>query len=813
MRRLRFWLRWSLRDLRQRWVLVLTLALVVALATGVAAGLGSMETWRIRSNDTSFALLHMHDLRVSLTAEGSVEEGALAAAATAIPERELIAATQERLITPTQVEASVPSGSVLVPGKLVGVPLAGADSSIDTRFVQKGRDLRPSDTGHAIAVVEGNFGEHHGVTIPSDVQLAGGERVRVVGQALQPEQFIVTRPGADFGAEAGYAVLYTSLTTAQSLSGRENQVNELVLTLEPGAAPAVVEAELRETLAERLPDVGVTFTRRADEDAHRVLYEDARNDQQMVDIFAWLLLAGAAFASFNLVTRVVESQRREIGIGMALGVAPARLAVRPLFFAAEISLLGVVAGIGIGLVFNQVFRGALEDLLSLPVWETPLLPGVYVRAAVLGFAVPLLAATYPVARAVRVRPVEAIRVGSLTAAGVGLAPLLERLRLPGSTLAKMPFRNVARTPRRTLMSLLGVAAVITILVALAGVFDSFNRALDASRDEALHGNPQRMTATLARAEPVTGRVVQGIAGSPTVAAAAPTLVLPVTLRSGDTAFDATVQLLDPASDVWRPRITSGDFVPTSDGIVLAHEAAEDLGLHVADTVTLAHPVRTGPTSFRTATSKVEIVALHASPLRGLAYMASGQAERFGLPGAANTVELSPAGSEEALTRALLAIPGVAFVESGSAVPDAVRSYMDEFLAILRITETVTLLLAVLIAFNTMSVATEERRREHATMLAFGTPPGSILRSAVVESVLIGTLGTIVGLGFGLAILGWIVNVTAGDVAPELGLDVTLSIGSLAVVAAVGIVAVGLSPLLGARRLRHMDIPATLRVVE
>ena len=123
---------------------------------------------------------------------------------------------------------------------------------------------------------------------------------------------------------------------------------------------------------------------------------------------------------------------------MALGVAPAKLAIRPLLFAAEISLLGVVAGVGVGLVFNQVFRGALEDLLALPVWETPLIPGVYARAAALGFAVPLLAAAYPVARAVRVRPVEAIRVGSLTAAGAGLAPLLERLRLPGSSLAKMP---------------------------------------------------------------------------------------------------------------------------------------------------------------------------------------------------------------------------------------------------------------------------------------------------------------------------------------------------------------------------------------
>ncbi|MGE5689758.1 MAG: ABC transporter permease [Pseudomonadota bacterium] len=812
MGRLRFWLRWSLRDLRQRWLLVLTLALVVALATGVSAGLGSMETWRLRSNDASFARLHMHDLRVSLAAEGSVRAGALAAAATAIPHSRLIAGTQERLIIPTQVDVAVPGGGVLVPGKIVGVPLAGAGSAIDSRFAQKGRDLRPSDAGNAVAVVEGNFGDYHGLPIPVDARIAGGRRLRLVGQVLQPEQFLVTRPGADFGAESGYAVLYTSLATAQSLGGRTGQVNELVLALRPHADPALVEAELRRTFAERLPAVGVTFTRRADEDVHRILYDDARSDQQMVDIFAWLLLAGAAFASFNLVTRVVESQRREVGIGMALGVSPARLAIRPLLFAAEISLLGVVAGIGIGLAFNQIFRGSLQELLALPIWTTPLLPGVYARAAALGLAVPLLAAAYPVARAVRVRPVDAIRIGSLTAGGAGLAPLLERLRLPGSSLAKMPVRNLARTPRRTLTSLLGIAAVITILVALAGVFDSFNRALAASHDEALHGNRQRMTATLATIVPSTGPTVRAIVDSPAVAAAEPTLVLPVTLRSGNTAFDAMLQALDPANAVWRPRITSGEFT-SGGGIVLAGQAAEDLGLHVGDRVTIAHPVRTGPTTFRTATSEVEIVALHGNPLRGLAYMSSRQAGRFGLAGATNTVELRPRGTPEALTRALLAIPGVASVESGSAVPDAMRSYMDEFLAILRITQTVTLLLAVLIAFNTMSIATEERRREHATMLAFGVRPRSILRNAVVESALIGTLGTIVGLAFGLAMLGWIVNVTSADIYPELGIPVSLSPASVATAAAVGIVAVGLSPLLGARRLRRTNIPATLRVVE
>ena len=70
MSRARLWLRWSRRDLRARWLLVLTIALVIGIGTGMFTGLGSLETWRTRSNDESYARLNAHDVRVTL-AEGS----------------------------------------------------------------------------------------------------------------------------------------------------------------------------------------------------------------------------------------------------------------------------------------------------------------------------------------------------------------------------------------------------------------------------------------------------------------------------------------------------------------------------------------------------------------------------------------------------------------------------------------------------------------------------------------------------------------------------------------------------------------------
>jgi putative ABC transport system permease protein len=159
------------------------------------------------------------------------------------------------------------------------------------------------------------------------------------------------------------------------------------------------------------------------------------------------------------------------------------------------------------------------------------------------------------------------------------------------------------------------------------------------------------------------------------------------------------------------------------------------------------------------------------------------------------------------------VPGVASVEPAAAIPDALRGYMDDFLGILRVTQAITLLLALLIAFNTSSIASDERRREHATMFAFGIPTRRVLIATVAESTIIGILGTIGGLGLGLLVLTWLMTTVTADVFPDLGTVISLAPGTIATAALLGIVAVGVAPLLGIRRLRHLDIPSTLRVAE
>ena len=89
--------------------------------------------------------------------------------------------------------------------------------------------------------------------------------------------------------------------------------------------------EIEATFAAGLPDIGVTVMTAADDLTYTLVYEDIDNDQRFWNALSALVLFAAALAAFNLINRIVEAQRREIGIGMALatiGIAIPRRAAR-----------------------------------------------------------------------------------------------------------------------------------------------------------------------------------------------------------------------------------------------------------------------------------------------------------------------------------------------------------------------------------------------------------------------------------------------------------------------------------------------------
>jgi putative ABC transport system permease protein len=813
MKQLLFWLRWSGRDLRDRWLLVAAIAATIAMGTGVYASLESLSAWRKDASTQSLALLQAHDVRVYLADGSFATPEQLRGLVDGIPHAASVIGTDERLVVPTRVDASTANQAIVVPGRLVG--MATGDPPVDDLQTRDGRGLTSADAGKPVAELEYHFARHYGLPVPGSVKVADGQTLAVAGSALSPDYLLVIAPTGDFMAESNFAVVFVSLETAGQISGHPGMANELVARLSDPSLAVVVRNELQAAAASRLPDLGAEAIASGDETVRRWLDRDAQNDESFFTLFAILMLGGAAFAAFNLTTRIVESQRRQIGVGLALGLSARSLAIRPLAVAAEIAMLGVAFGIAVGLAMDAAIRLVFADLLPMPVFETQFQPAVFARSAALGFLLPFVASFYPVWRAVRARPVDAIRTGYLAARRPGLARLARRLPLPG--WLRLPLSNVLRTPRRTALTAFGIGAAVTVLIGTIGMLDTFGAGMDRGQAEMIGGSPSRIAVDLAA--PLSGESVRSeLSAVPGAGRIDLVLRLPATVSSDASAhdpIDIQLDVMDLHDNAWTPSVASGRLASGPGEVMLSQRAADDLGLRPGDRFTLSHPVRVSGTQVAMAVSEVTLAGTNPSPLRPTAYMDSGAASLFAMDGLANRATVMPVADADAaaVRRALFGLPGVISAQPIDAMVASMRDLVSQFTDILGVVAFIAVILALLVAYNSATISQDERTRELATMLAFGLPIRRVLGSAMVESGLIGLAGTMVGLAGGFAALMWLAYGLLPSSMPEFALVPSISPGTIVLAMALGIGLVGLAPALTWRKLTRMNLPAKLRVVE
>jgi putative ABC transport system permease protein len=807
------WMRWSWRDLKERWLQVMAVALIIALGTGIYAGLGASKPWRQNSYDQSYALLHMYDLRIKLTQGSYADVKTFLAAVHSIPHAAWIDVIEPRLLLPTLVDASTDHKTVLTPGVLIGVDVQDGGPHVNGIYSKTGRGLTPDDAGQNVAVLDYSFAHYYHLPASGGITISGNTRLHYVGSGVSPEFFTVVDQNGNLALAGSYAPVFTSLQTAQAVSDHPNMANDFVVTVTPAADLNAIRPEIVSAVTAALPGSSVSLESRADNPAYTGFYNDINNDQRTYTVLALLFLAGAAFGAFNLAGRMVEAQRRQIGIGMALGVPPRLIAIRPLLVGAQIAVLGGLFGVGVGFLLSRGFASIMRTFFPLPVWDTPFEVGIFLKAETLGIALPFVATAYPVWRAVRVMPVDAIKTGYLVEKGGGAFVLVSHLPIPGKSFTQMPFRNLLRSPRRSMLTTLGLGIAIATLVAGFGLFDTMSATSNKTKKEVLQNHPQRMIAYLDDFYPADSAEVTAITRSPLLSMTEPGLMLQGAMIHRSTRLDASIELLDLNSPLWKPTLQTGSHHSDVPGILISQRAAQDLAVKVGDTITLEHPSLQGQSGFHAVQSEVQVIGIHGNPARSSVYMDIHQASALSMDNLINEVQMLPAAgvTPDSVQRAMLQQPGVAYVIAVSDTTKALQSIIGQLTQVGVLVNGIILLMVFLIAFNSTSINVDERAREIATMFAFGLRIRTVIRMAMLENLITGALATLVGIGLGLLMLH---SVVLNSIAlPELGLTLAVAPRTFLLAGVFGIGVVALTPMFNIRKMLRMDIPSTLRVME
>ena len=370
--------------------------------------------------------------------------------------------------------------------------------------------------------------------------------------------------------------------------------------------------------------------------------------------------------------------------------------------------------------------------------------------------------------------------------------------------------------RGTLLTALAIGAIVGIMVTVMGMLDSFIETIDRIGVETAGATPDRVEIALDTVYPQDAQIVQKLLVTPGAADAEPLLRVGALISNGDDEpFEVLLQLMDFDSTLWLPTLEDGSLNGQSPGVVIAKGAADDLGVGPGDVVTLRHPAINDQGMFSLRESELRVAAVHVHPMRIGAYMDFKDGEQIGIGGMANIIQAQPAAgvTVDELKKEVFGLPGVGSVQKATASSDVFKDQFEQYTSILAFILTAVVLLALLIAYNTASINMDERRRETATMFAYGLPVRTVLGMTMLENALLGVMATIVGLVAGYLMLQWVVLVLMPNTFPELSMEIAFNPLGLALVIAVSVVAVAVAPLFMVRRLRRMDVPSTLRVME
>ena len=720
----------------------------------------------------------------------------------------------------TQVETVVDGDELLVHGRIVGMDLSGSEPVVNDVYLIDDAARPASGTATPQVLVNRSFASFWDLPTNGQVTVGGDVGVDYVGSAVSPEFFLIIEGNGSLG-KSNLAVLFAPLAAAQDISGRPGAVNDLVLTLEPGADAAAVTDQLIDAALSQDGVLLDVITREATP-SYIGLTGSPEIDQGIYNVISLLLFAGAAFAALNFSARMVEAQRREIGASMAIGERPQSIIIRPLLIGLQIGILGMILGVAVGYAIAFQTVSVVQEVAWLPIFEQPFQGAIFAQALAIGFVVPMLAVLWPVMRAVRVRPVDAIRSGHLASRGGSLGPIISRIPLPGRSLERMPFRNLMRAPRRTFLTLLTFTMSLAIMFAMLGLGSTFTTTLTDGNEELLGGEPDRFTVQLDSFYPVDSPQVQDVLNDPTVQLGEPAMVLGanVTAATSDdiddpVRFDLAIRFVDFGSTVWTPTASKGALSQGSPGIVLADKAARDLGVGVGDEVTVTHPALVDG-AFTYSTRTLPVAAIQPHPLRLNAYMDLSQASTWGFGGLANIVTGVPTdgSSLNDVKRALFGSgTGVALVQGLSETFQSLDDSLEQSKSVFIITRIFVIFLVMLIAFNTANINVDERSRDHATMFAYGIPVRRVIANLSVEGLLLGVAAVVLGGLFGYALLLWMALFLIPNAIPEVGMIVSVRWWEMAMSFVLALAAIALAPVFAGRRLKKMFIPGQLRVME
>jgi len=687
-----------------------------------------------------------------------------------------------------------------VMGQFVSVP-AERQPVLNQLVLRSGR--LPGEGAEDEVILNEPFAEAHNLASGEQiVAVINGHRreLRIVGTALSPEFVYALGPGALMPDDRRFGILWMShesLAAAYDLKGAFNSVS---LGLERGANTAQVLQQLDRILE---PYGGVGAIAREDQLSNWFVMNEMEQLRTMSMILPTIFLVISAFLTNMVLGRLVATERGQIGLMKAFGYSSSEVGLHYAKFVIGIvfvgSVIGIVAGTWLGRMNTQMYA----DLFRFPILlYRPSTTAIAIAVSV-SLASALLGSVGAVRRAARLPPAQAMNPPAPT--------VFHRMRAWNTRAARwldqgsrIIVRNILRSPTRSTMTMLGVAAAVGLLVLAMQWNDSLNYL-----GQSYFFHAQHQDATIGLAEPQSDTIVRDFEHLPGVLAVEPMRIVSADLSVGPVTHRGSLTGLK--SDAWLQPIfddATARVVPVPpDGLVLGTVLADKLGVSIGDRVWLE--ILEG----RRPEVALPVVGLVETYIAMPAFINIDALNRMlkERPSAEYVNLLIDSRHEAEFYARLKELPMVSAVMLRQAAIDSFyNTIVEHIMVFITLFSSLACALGFGVAYNSARIALSERGRELATLRVLGFSRGEI------SYILLGETGLLItiALPFGCLLGRGLSELMAASFNTELfriPLKIEPSTYGLAVI--IALAATLISALIVRHRLDHLDIVEVLKTRE
>lgn len=684
-------------------------------------------------------------------------------------------------------------------GRLVSLPEQRRPLLNDIR-VQAGRYLAPGARNEVL--INSKFAAARGLQPGDSLRAIINGRMQslhIVGIADSPEHSYAVPPGSIYPDDKRYGVLWMSRQLLGPAYDMDGAFNEALVSLEPGANPLAVKARLDTLLA---PYGGLGAYLRKDQPSHQILQSELDQNKVMGTAIPAVFLAVAAYLLNLVLSRLIATQRSEIAVLKAFGYRDLEVGWHYLLFAMAAVAAGAVIGTLLGLPLGDGYVALYGRYFNFPALAfhlSPLLLAGAITVSVLAAAAGALLAVrrsvlLPPAEAMRAEPPASFEAGWLERSGLTQA-------LPSA--ARMVLRNLQRKPLQALMSSIGVAFSVAILMIGLVMFDGAAYMMDLQFRVI-----QREDLAVMFNQPKGLRAASEFRQMAGVTRVEPFRWAPARLHFGHRAREISIQGL--SSDGHLRRIVDGEGrvqpIPAA-GLVLSANLASKLGVAVGDRLDVE--ILEG----QRRQGRLEVTGIVDSFLGVSATMSLAALQQLagGSPVLSGAYLSAAADALPALERRLKLLPAVAGVASPTTLLAAFSKQLDESLFVgISFLLGFAGVIAMAVVYNGARIALSERARELASLRVMGFRRREVSALLLGEQALITLLAIPLGwaLGYGLSLL-----LTRAMQSDAYSLPFIVNMPSYLISAVIVIAAAAASAMLVQRRINHLDLIEVLKTRE